>query len=91
MKEKFQKLKLETKSLKLSHSSATLGTFSVQEVAASWLRSRAANVHGASSAICFLFSPTATRCKAYSSCVRSVMLRAADLGHEGGYTEPSSA
>ena len=48
-----------SKSLKLSQSSATLGTCSLQEVAASWLRSHAANVHGASSANCFPFSPTA--------------------------------
>ena len=59
MKENFQRLRLETKSLKLSQSSATLGTCSLQEVAASWLRSQAANVHGASSANCFPFSPTA--------------------------------
>ena len=59
MKEKFQRLRLETKSLKLSQSSATLGTCSLQEVAASWLRSHTANVHGASSANCFPFSPTA--------------------------------
>ena len=58
MKEKFQRLRLETKSLKLSQSSATLGTCSLQ-VAVSWLRSHAANVHGASSANCFPFSPTA--------------------------------
>ena len=57
-KEKFQRLRLETKSLKLSQSSATLGTCSLQEVAARWLRSHAANVHGASSANCFPFSPT---------------------------------
>ena len=53
------------------------------EVAASWLRSLAANVYGASSANCFPFSPTAicpflTRGKVYSSCVRSVMLHAAE-------------
>ena len=59
MKEKFQRLRLETKSLKLSQSSATLGTCSLQEVAASWLRSHATNVHGASSTNCFPFSPTA--------------------------------
>ena len=59
MKEKFQRLRLEMKSLKLSQSSATLGTCSLQVVAASWLRSHAANVHGASSANCFPFSPTA--------------------------------
>ena len=59
MKEKFQRFRLETKSLKLSQSSATLGTCSLQEVAESWLRSHAANVHGASSANCFPFSPTA--------------------------------
>ena len=54
-----QRLRLETKSLKLSQSSATLGTCSLQEVAASWLRSHAANVHWAISANCFPFSPTA--------------------------------
>ena len=59
MKERFQRLRLETKSLKLSQSSATLGTCSLEEVAASWLRSHAANVHGASSANCFPFSLTA--------------------------------
>ena len=59
MKEKFQRLRLETKSLKLSQSSATSETCSLQEVAASWLQSHAANVHGASSANCFPFSPTA--------------------------------
>ena len=47
MKEKFQRLRLETKSLRLSQGSATLRTCSLQEVAASWLRSHAANVHGA--------------------------------------------
>ena len=83
MKEKFQRLRLETKSLKLSQSSATLGTCSLQEVAASWLQSHAANVHGATSANCFPFSPTAicpfrSRGKVYSSCVRSVMLHAAE-------------
>ena len=35
MKEKSQRLRLETKSLKLSQNSATLGTCSLQEVAAS--------------------------------------------------------
>ena len=59
MKEKFQRLRLEMKSLKLSQNSANLGTCSLQEVAASWLRSHAANVHGTSSANCFPFSPTA--------------------------------
>ena len=59
MKEKFRRLRLETKNLKLSQNSATLGTCSLQEVAASWLRSHAANVHGASSANCFPFLPTA--------------------------------
>ena len=54
-----QRLRLGTKSLKLSQNSATLGTSSLQEVAASWLRSHVANVHGASSANCFPFSPTA--------------------------------
>ena len=51
MKEKFQRLRLETKSLKLSQSSATLGTCSL---------------------------PLLTRGKVYSSCVRSVMLHAAE-------------
>ena len=50
---------LGTKSSKLSQSSATLGTCSLQEVAASWLQSHAANVHGASSGNGFSFSPTA--------------------------------
>ena len=36
-----------------------LVTCSLQEVAASWLQSHAANVHGASSVNCFPFSPTA--------------------------------
>ena len=45
--------------LKVVQSSATLGTCSLQEVAASWLQSHAANVHGASSGNCFPFSPTA--------------------------------
>ena len=36
-----------------------LGIYSLQEVAASWLQSHAANVHGATSANCFPFSPTA--------------------------------
>ena len=47
------------KAWKLSQSSATLGTCSLQEVVASWLQSHAANVHGVSSANCFPFSPTA--------------------------------
>ena len=47
------------KSSKLSQSSATLGICSLQEVAASWLQSHAANAHGASSGNCFPFSPTA--------------------------------
>ena len=38
-------VEVETKSLKLSQSSATLGTCSLQEMAASWLQSHAANVH----------------------------------------------
>ena len=38
-----------------------LGTCCKQEVAASWLRAHAANVHGASSGNCFPFSPT-TKC-----------------------------
>ena len=45
--------------LKMSQNSATLGTCSLKEVAASWLQSHAANVHGASSGNCFPFSPTA--------------------------------
>ena len=36
-----------------------LETCSLQEVAASWLQSHAANVHGANSGNCFPFSPTA--------------------------------
>ena len=83
MKEKFQRMRLETKSLKSSKSSATLGTCSLQEVAASWLRSHAANVHGANSAnllplLTNRHLPLLTRGKVYSSCVRSVMLHAAE-------------
>ena len=52
MKEKIQRLRLETKSLKLSKSSATLGACSLQEVVVNWLRSRAASLHGARSTIC---------------------------------------
>ena len=37
MEEKIQLLRLETKSMKLSQSSVTLGICSLQEVAASWL------------------------------------------------------
>ena len=48
MEEKRQRVRLEIKSLKLSQSSATLGTCSMQELAVSWLRSHAANVHGES-------------------------------------------
>ena len=59
MKDNPLRLRLRTKSLKLSQSSATLGTCSLQEVAASWPQSHAANVHGASSGNCFPFSPTA--------------------------------
>ena len=55
------RLRLGTKSLKLSQSSATFGTCSLQEVAASWLRSHAANVNKASSGNCFPFSPTTKR------------------------------
>ena len=75
MKEKFQRLRLETKSLKLSQSS-TLGTCSLQEVAAitrckcAWgqLLPLLTNRH----------LPLLTRGKVYSSCVRSVMLHAAE-------------
>ena len=59
MKDNPKRLRLGTKSSKLSESSATLETCCLQEVAASWLQSHAANVHGASSGNCFLFSPTA--------------------------------
>ena len=122
MKEKFQRLRLETKSLKLSQSSATLGTCSLQEVAASWLRSQAANVQ-----FCYLGDmlsagggcelavitrckcawgkfrqllplltnrhlPLLTRGKVNSSCVEECDAACSrDLGHEGGYTEPSPA
>ena len=79
MKEKFQRLRLETKSLKLSQSSPTLGTCSLQEVAAitrckcAWGKFRQllpllTNCH----------LPLLTRGKVYSSCVRSVMLHAAE-------------
>ena len=59
MEDKPWRLRLGTKSSKLSQSSATLGTCSLQEVGASWLQSHTANVHGASSGNCFPFSPTA--------------------------------
>ena len=49
MEDKPKRLRLGTKSSKLSQSSATLGTCSLQEVAASWLQSHPTNVHGASS------------------------------------------
>ena len=49
MEDKPKRLRLGTKSSKLSQSSATLGTCSLQEVAASWLQSHPANVHGACS------------------------------------------
>ena len=57
MKEKFQRLRLETKSLKLSQSSATFGD---------------------------MFS-------AGGGCELAAITRCRDLGHEGGYTEPSPA
>ena len=56
------------KSLKASQSSAYLMTCSLQEMAASWLLSHAANMHGASSSNFFPFS----------SCARSVMLHSAE-------------
>ena len=79
MKEKFQRLRLETKSLKLPQSFAPLGTCSLQEVAAitrckcAWGKFRQllpllTNCH----------LPLLTRGKVYSSCVRSVMLHAAE-------------
>ena len=82
MKEKFQRLRLETKSLKLSQSSATLGTCSLQEVAASWLRSRCKCAWGEFRQSLPLLTnrhlPLLTRGKVYSSCARSVMLHAAE-------------
>ena len=42
------------------------------------LRSHAANVHGASCANCYRQVPLLTRGKVYSSCVRSVMIHAAE-------------
>ena len=83
MKEKFQRLRLETKCLKLSQSSATLGTCSLQEgrcelaaikrCKSAWVKFRQllpllTNRH----------LPFLTRGKVYSSCVRSVMLHAAE-------------
>ena len=79
MKEKFQRLRLETKSLKLSQSSATLGTCSLQEVAAI---TRCKYAWGKFSELLPLLTnrhlPLLTRGKVYSSCVRSVMLHAAE-------------
>ena len=78
MKEKFQRLRLETKSLKLSQSSATLGTCSLQEVAAI---TRCKCAWGKFRQLLPLLTnrhlPLLTRGKVYS-CVRSVMLHAAE-------------
>ena len=71
-------LRFETKSMKLSQSSATWGTCSMPELAVSWLRSHAVNMHRASSANTNRHLPLLTRDKVYSSCVRSVMLHAAE-------------
>ena len=77
MKEKVKSLSLETKSLKLSKSSASLRTCSLQEVAASCLQSHAANVHGASSANCIsLTAPSDQRSE--DVCLSSVVLHAAE-------------
>ena len=46
MEDNPKRLRLGTKSSKLSQSSATLGICSLQVVAASWLQLHAANVHG---------------------------------------------
>ena len=79
MKEKFQRLRLETKSLKLSQSSATLGTSSLQEVAAI---TRCKCAWGKFCQLLPLLTnrhlPLLTRGKVYSSCGRSVMLHAAE-------------
>ena len=77
-KEKFQRLRLETKSLKLSQSSATLGTCSLQEVAAI-TRCKCAwgNFRQLLPLLTNRHLPLLTRGKVYSSCVRSVMLHAA--------------
>ena len=85
MKEKFQRLRLETKSLKLSQNSATLGTCSLQEVAAI-TRCKCAwgKFHQLLPLLTNYHLPFLTRGKVYSSCACS-----RDLGHEGGYTEPS--
>ena len=75
MKEKFQRLRLETKSLKLSQSSATLGTCSLHEVAAI---TRCKYAWGKFRQLLPLLTNRLTRGKVYSSCVRSVMLHAAE-------------
>ena len=93
MKEKFQRLRLETKSLKFSQSSATLGTCSLQEVAASWLRAGCdhtlqmcmGKIRHLLPLLINRHLPLLTRGKVCdAACSR-------DLGHEGGYTEPSPA
>ena len=75
----FQRLRLETKSLKLSQSSATLRTCSLQEVAAI---TRCKCAWGKFRQLLPLLTnrhlPLLTRGKVYSSCVRSVMLHAAE-------------
>ena len=71
------------KSLRLSQSSAIKGTCSLLEVVASWLRSQAGNVLEANfrQLLPLLTNgnlPLLTRCFVYSTCVRSVMLLAAE-------------
>ena len=76
------RLRLETTSLKLSQSSATLGTCSLQEVAASWLQTHGKCAWGKFRQLLSLLTnckvPLLTRGKVYSSCVRSMKLHAAE-------------
>ena len=77
-KEKVQRLRLETKSMMLSQSSVTLGTCSLQKVAASWLRSHSCKCawgkfHQLLPLLNNRHLPLLTRGWVYSACVRRAM------------------
>ena len=83
LEEKRQRLRF----LKLSQSSATLGTCSLHEVPVSWLCAWG-KFRQLFRLLTNCYLPLLTRGQVYLTCVRHVMLHeAADLGHEGGYTE----
>ena len=66
----------------------------LQEVAASWLQSHAANVHGASSVNCFPFSPTAPSDQKQGvliMCEECDATCSRALGYESGFIEQSPA